>query len=77
MRIWQNAQGDLLTDDQLLAYVATFESLGAAGEAGDIRLVSGGADDARRANAGRNAGRGTSPRRARLADYLESEEPAR
>ena len=41
MRIWQNAKGDFITDEQLLRHIASHGSLAAALEVGDIRLVTG------------------------------------
>lgn len=40
MRLWQNARGDLVTDEQVLGYIASFGNLEQAARAGDIRLVS-------------------------------------
>lgn len=39
MRIWQDAQGSLLTDEQFVRYVAAYGSLSRALEAGDVRIV--------------------------------------
>ena len=39
MRIWQDARGNLITDEQLARHIATFGSLSHALEAGDIQLV--------------------------------------
>ena len=45
MRVWENAKGDLITDEQLLRHIASHGSLSAALEAGDIRLVVGTAEE--------------------------------
>lgn len=42
MRIWQDAQGNLITDEQLLRYVARHGSLLGALAKGDVRLISEG-----------------------------------
>lgn len=39
MRIWQDAQGNLITDEQLARHIASFGSMSRALEEGDIRLV--------------------------------------
>lgn len=39
MRIWQNAHGSLITDEQLVRHIAANGSLSRALEDGDIRLV--------------------------------------
>ena len=41
MRLWKNAKGDLIADEQLLAHIASHGSLSAALSAGDISLVAG------------------------------------
>lgn len=40
MRLWQNSDGAILTDDQVLAYISTHGSLSAALESGDIECIS-------------------------------------
>lgn len=40
MRIWQDDQGNLITDEQLLRYVAHHGSLSKALSAGEVRLVA-------------------------------------
>ncbi len=42
MRLWENAKGNLIGDEQVLAYLASHGSLSKALLAGDIRLVAGG-----------------------------------
>lgn len=39
MHIWKDANGALITDEQLVRYIATFGSLSAALAAGDVTLV--------------------------------------
>lgn len=39
MRIWQDAQGNLITDEQLLRYIAASGSLSHALEEGDVCLI--------------------------------------
>ena len=39
MRIWRDANGGLITDEQLLRHLAMFGSLSGALQAGDISLV--------------------------------------
>jgi hypothetical protein len=39
MRIWQNAHGSLITDEQLVRHIAAYGSLSRALEDGDICLV--------------------------------------
>lgn len=45
MRFWENAQGNIITDEQLLASLTSYGSLSAALKAGDVRLVTGGAQE--------------------------------
>lgn len=66
MRIWKNARGDLISDEQVLAYLASCGSLGKAFASGDVCLVTE-AKDARSRADGNVVARPT-PRR--LADYL-------
>ena len=65
MRLWKNAKGDLITDDQLIAVVATYGSLRKALRAGDIVLVAGDAERSEPPADGRKA-----VRHARLASFL-------
>ena len=44
MRLWLNAKGDLITDEQVLACLASHGSLSAAPAAGDITLVTEGTE---------------------------------
>lgn len=61
MRFWEDEEGRLYTDDQLLRHIAHYGSLEAALEHGDIRLVSEPPQLSR-----------TRPgERPRLADYLK------
>lgn len=64
MRLWEDADRRLYTDEQLLRHVAHFGSLEAALEHGDIRLL---------AESPSGAPRRTKDHRPRLADYLEGE----
>lgn len=43
MRLWAGA-GGLMTDEQLLAYLAHFGSPSSAAARGDVRLVAGGGE---------------------------------
>lgn len=40
MRLWEDAKGSVITDEQLVRYIAYRGSLSAALEAGDVRLIS-------------------------------------
>lgn len=40
MRLWQTSEGDLVTDEQVLARIAEFGSLSAALKAGDVILLA-------------------------------------
>ena len=64
MRIWQNKDGDMLTDEQLLRHIAAFGGLSAACERGDIKLMSKSGKN----SAARSA---THKGKLRLSDYLE------
>jgi hypothetical protein len=44
MRLWKNSKGDLIGDEQVLAYLASHGSISAALDSGDIVLVTGKAD---------------------------------
>lgn len=68
MRLWLNAKGDLISDEQVLACLASHGSLSAALSAGDITLVTGGTE----AIAPRDpmAQRKGKRRHAKLAEYL-------
>lgn len=70
MRFWANDKGDILTDDQVLAYVAHAGSLSEAAERGDVRLVAGDPDEERRPYEGRE---GVEREHARLAHWLDLE----
>lgn len=61
MRLWEDSENRLYTDDQLLRHIAHYGSLDAALKHGDIRIVS----DSPRPLRERSLGR------PRLADYLE------
>ena len=61
MRLWEDADRRLCTDEQLLRYAAHFGSLGAAVEHGDIQLLAESPSDAPRR---------TKDHRPRLADYI-------
>lgn len=61
VRFWEDEEGRLYTDEQLLRHIAHYGSLGAALAYGDIRLVSE-SPQLSRARPGE---------RPRLADYLE------
>lgn len=39
MRIWQDAQGNLITDEQLARHIASFGNMSRALKEGDIHLV--------------------------------------
>lgn len=61
VRFWEDGEGRLYTDEQLLRHIAHYGSLGAALAYGNIRLVSESPQLSR-----------TRPgERPRLADYLE------
>jgi hypothetical protein len=45
MRLWKNAKGDLITDEQLVAYIAFHGGLSQVLAAGDVSLVSGNDSD--------------------------------
>ncbi len=64
MRLWEDANRRLYTDEQLLRHVAHFGSLEAALEQGNIRLV---------AESSPKVSRGVKGQRRRLSDYLEGE----
>lgn len=64
MRIWLDKDGDMLTDEQLLRHIATFGSLSAACERGDIRLLPKSEDCASAKPASREG-------KPRLSDYLK------
>ena len=66
MRSWLDPKGAIITDEQVLRYVATFGSLSGALERGDIRLLSDTGDPAPRPK--RRPGE-----RRRLADYMEDD----
>ena len=68
MRFWENAKGDLITDEQVLAYVASHGSLSAALTAGDIVLVSS-TTDAFRPREGQPKEKGRREH-AKLASFL-------
>lgn len=40
VRLWEDAKGSVITDEQLVRYIAYRGSLSAALEAGDVRLIS-------------------------------------
>lgn len=61
VRLWEDSENRLYTDDQLLRHIAHYGSLDAALKHGDIRIVS----DSLRPLRERSLGR------PRLADYLE------
>lgn len=63
MRIWRDADGSMLTDEQLLRHIATFGSLSAACEQGDIALLSRGGERP-------IAKPGNREKKSRLSDYL-------
>lgn len=69
MRLWQDSKGAIITDEQVLRYVATFGSLSEAPGRGDVRLISdtGGPDDP---EFQRLQGPPVDKRGKRLADYM-------
>lgn len=68
MRIWCDAHDNLITDEQLIRYVATFGSLSAALEEGDVRLVTSSDEFANPVEAPKRDGRRRS--HAPLSTYL-------
>ena len=68
MRLWLNAKGDLITDEQVLAYIASHGSLSAALEAGDMALVTGETQPTTSRDPA--SGRKGRKRHAKLAEYL-------
>ena len=64
MRIWINAKGDLITDDQVLALLEHYGDLGSAAGAGNIKLLNG----TREAGISRGF---EAARRGHLRDYVE------
>ncbi len=76
MRIWMNQSGDMLTDEQLLRYIATFGSLSAAGAHDDIQLLPTKDEPLLRDDKPVEASVHTSVRnkqKYRLIDYLEAD----
>ena len=63
MRFWRDKDWNVLTDEQVLRHIATFGSISAALEYGDIELISDTGEEYR------PKGRRTS-RPRRLSDYL-------
>ena len=61
VRFWEDGEGRLYTDEQLLRHVAHYSSLETALERGDIRLVSESSQPSRKRPG----------ERPRLADYLK------
>ena len=64
MRMWECEDGRLMTDGQLLAYVATLGGLRAAADAGDVTLLSEGRAAPPREPGGARRG---------LVDFLDEE----
>ena len=65
MRLWEDAKGSVITDEQLVRYIAYRGSLSAALEAGDVLLISETKEGPQRPSE-----RPRTPSR-RLADYLD------
>lgn len=65
MRFWEDAKGSVITDEQLVRYIAYRGSLSAALEAGDVRLIG----DAKAERI--CAAEPSKPSRRRLSDYLD------
>ena len=65
MRLWEDSKGAVITDEQLLRYIAYRGSLAAALEAGDVRLVSDEKNEPGRSVAQK------APRERRLSEYLD------
>jgi len=61
VRLWEDSENRLYTDDQLLRHIANYGSLDATLKHGDIRMVSNPPRPSRERSLGR----------PRLADYLE------
>lgn len=64
MRLWQDDKGAIITDEQLLRYIAYRGSLSDALEAGDVRLTN---DDDEHREVRKRPAKGEN---ARLSDYL-------
>lgn len=64
MKLWRNSNGDLFTDEQLVAYVAAFGSLSAAAAEGDVVLIADDREDGPRPR------RGPGRREPKLAYHL-------
>lgn len=71
MRLWRDAAGNILTDEQVLRHIATFGSLSAARDAGEIELLS---ESAAR---GRSSLGHRGPHGRKLSDYLDFGEDER
>ena len=66
MRLWEDAKGAVITDEQLLRYIAYRGSLSEALEAGDVRLVSDAKESPSQSTEIRRPGRSRS-----LSEYLD------
>lgn len=64
MRLWRDSAGNILTDEQVLRYIASFGSIAASCDAGDIELISERIEE--RPIPANRAARGH-----RLGDYLD------
>lgn len=64
MRLWRDSAGNILTDEQVLRYIASFGSISASSDVGDIVLISEGIEERRLPTNRTTRGR-------RLVDYLD------
>lgn len=68
MRLWEDSEGTLLTDEQVIRAIASFGSARKAAEYGDITLISSGGGSATERP---SPSKQPQPKSRRLADYLD------
>lgn len=68
MRFWKNAAGDVITDEQVLAYLSAHGSLSRALESGDVVCIS---DASAQQGASHSPRRKTKGSQTCLADFLK------
>lgn len=68
MRLWEDSEGTLLTDKQVIRAIASFGSIGKAAEHGDIALISSGGDGTTERPSPPSQ---SQPKSRKLVDYLD------